>query len=230
MTTLTIAVPVYNERATLRPALERLLHTELPVAVEILLVDDGSTDGCLDTVADFLDDSLVRLVRHERNFGKGAALRTAIAEASGDLLAVLDADLEYHPREYARLLEPILDGDVRVAYGTREFGGHSAYSFWYVIGNRVIAFTTSLLFDTWLTDVETCFKVADTSLWRSLDLRSDGFDIEVEATAKFLLAGERIFEAPITYRARSRAEGKKLGWKDGARALWVLARVRVTRR
>ena len=230
MTTLTLVIPVYNERATLRRAVKQLLDTELPTDVEVLVVDDGSTDGCLDTIGDFAEAGAVRVIRHERNRGKGAALRTAIAEASGELLGVLDADLEYHPEQYAHLLAPIIDGETRVAYGTREFGGHSAFSFWYVIGNRVLALVTSFLFDTWLTDVETCFKVAETSLWRSLDLRSDGFDIEVEATAKFLRAGERIFEAPISYRARSRAEGKKLGWKDGVRALWVLLRVRVTGR
>ena len=230
MTTLTLAMPVYNERATLRRAVKQLLDTELPVDVEVLLVDDGSTDGCLDTIADLVEAGAVKVIRHGHNRGKGAALRTAIGAATGDLVGVLDADLEYHPEQYAQLLEPILNGEARVAYGTREFGGHSAYSFWYVIGNRALAFTASFLFDTWLTDVETCFKLADAELWRSLDLRSDGFDIEVEATAKFLRAGERIYEAPITYRARSRAEGKKLGWKDGVRALWVLARVRVTGR
>ena len=230
MTTLTLAMPVYNERATLHRALKQLLDTKLPVDLEVLVVDDGSTDGCLDTIADLVEAGAVKVIRHDRNRGKGAALRTAIGAATGDLIGVLDADLEYHPEQYIQLLEPILNGETRVAYGTREFGGHSAYSFWYVIGNRALAFTASFLFDTWLTDVETCFKVAEAQLWRSLDLRSDGFDIEVEATAKFLRAGERIYEAPISYRARSRAEGKKLGWKDGVRALWVLARIRVTGR
>lgn len=230
MTTLTIVVPVYNERATLRSAMKRLLDADLPVALDVLVVDDGSTDGCLATISDLVESGDVRVVSHPRNRGKGAALRTGVDNARGELLGVMDADLEYNPEQYDRLLEPILNGETRVAYGTREFGGHSAFSFWYVIGNRMLAFTASLLFDTWLTDVETCFKLAETSLWREAELRSDGFDIEVEATAKFLRAGQRIYEAPITYRARTRAEGKKLSWRDGVRALWVLARVRVTGR
>ena len=224
---LTVVVPAYNERATLRSALKRLLDTRLPVPVEVLVVDDGSRDGCVDTVADLVEAGTIRVVRHPFNRGKGAAVRTGISHAAGDILTVLDADLEYDPADFRALLEPILQGETRVAYGTRQFGAHTAYSFWYVVGNKVLALWASFLFDTWLTDVETCLKMAETSLWRSLDLRSDGFDLEVEATAKFLRAGERVFETGIDYRARSREEGKKLQWTDGVRALWVLLRVRV---
>ncbi len=224
---LTVVMPVLNERATLRRAVKRLLETDLPVPLEVLVVDDGSTDGCLDTISDLVDSDEVRVVRHDRNRGKGAAVRTGIAEASGSILTILDADLEYDPADDRDLLQPMLAGEARVVYGTRQFGAHTAYSFWYVMGNRVLAFFASFLFDTWLTDVETCFKMADTDVWRRLDLRSDGFEIEVEFTGKVLRGGERIFEQPISYKARGREEGKKLQWTDGVRALWVLTRIRV---
>jgi dolichol-phosphate hexosyltransferase len=224
---LTVVMPVLNERATLRRAVKRLLETELPVPLEVLVVDDGSTDGCVDTISDLVDSGDVRVVRHERNQGKGAAVRTGIREASGSILTILDADLEYDPADYRDLLQPMLAGEARVVYGTRQFGAHTAYSFWYVMGNKVLAFFASFLYDTWLTDVETCFKMADTEVWRRLDLRSDGFEIEVEFTGKVLRAGERIFEQPISYKARGREEGKKLQWTDGVRALWVLSRIRL---
>ena len=224
---LTVVIPVLNERATLRRAVKRLLETDLPVPLEVLVVDDGSTDGCLDTIGDLVESNEVRVVRHPRNKGKGAAVRTGIAEATGSILTILDADLEYDPADYADLLQPMLAGEARVVYGTRQFGAHTAYSFWYVMGNKVLAFVASFLYDTWLTDVETCFKMADTEVWRQLDLRSDGFEIEVEFTGKVLRSGERIFEQPITYKARGREEGKKLQWTDGVRALWVLSRIRL---
>jgi len=224
---LTIVVPVYNEKPTLRTALKRLLDTDLPIATEILLVDDGSTDGGLDTVHDFEEQGRIRVIRHHRNQGKGAAVRTGIEAASGDLLTILDADLEYDPNDYRQLLAPVLAGDANVAYGARSFGGHSSYSFWHVIGNYGVTFIASFLFNTWIHDLETCLKIAPTSLWRAARLRSNGFGMEAEITAKFLRAGERIFEAPISYRARGREEGKKLTWLDGIAAVWILARVRV---
>jgi glycosyltransferase involved in cell wall biosynthesis len=226
MSALTVVMPVLNERATLRRAVKRLLETDLQVPMELLVVDDGSTDGCLDTITDLVESGDVRVVRHDRNRGKGAAVRTGIAEATGSILTILDADLEYDPADYRDLLRPMLAGEAKVVYGTRQFGAHTAYSFWYVMGNKVLAFFASFLYDTWLTDVETCFKMAETSVWRSLDLRSDGFEIEVEFTGKVLRSGERIFEQPISYKARGREEGKKLQWTDGVRALWVLARIR----
>jgi glycosyltransferase involved in cell wall biosynthesis len=224
---LTVVVPVYNEAVTLRPALDRLLKTELPLPIDVVVVDDGSTDGGIDTIIDLASSGAVRLVRHEHNLGKGAAVRTGIEHASGDVLTIFDADLEYSPEDYASILAPILDGEARVAYGTRTFSSHSAYSFWYVIGNRALSLWTSLLFNTWLTDMETCFKVATTDLWRSLKIRSNGFGFEPEVTGKVLRSGERIYEVPISYRARTREEGKKLRWTDGVMALWILARVRL---
>jgi glycosyltransferase involved in cell wall biosynthesis len=224
---LTIVMPTYNERSTLRSAMERVLKTDLPVPFELLVVDDGSTDGCLDTVTDLADPGRVRLLRHARNRGKGAAVRTGIAAAAGDLLTVFDADLEYDPADLRGLLAPILAGDAKVTYGTRAFGAHTAYSFWYVVGNRAITLWASFLFDTWLSDVYTCLKMARTPVWRALDLRSDGFGIEAEITAKLLRRGEQIYEVPATYHARRREEGKKIRAGDGLRALGVLTRIRV---
>jgi glycosyltransferase involved in cell wall biosynthesis len=223
---LSVLVPVYNERATLRTAIERLRKADLPIPVEIVVIDDGSTDGAVETIADLLGTNHIRVARHRRNYGKGAAIRTGLHQATGDLTAVLDADLEYDPNDYRSLLEPILAGDVRVAYGTRTFSAHTAFSFWYVLGGKVLSFVTSALFNTWLSDVVSCLKIAPTDLWRSLDLRSDGFAFEAELTAKLLRAGERIYEAPISYRARSRAKGKKLAWTDGLSSLWVVLRIR----
>lgn len=226
-TSLTIVMPVYNERDTLRRALERVLAVEMPIPTEVLVVDDGSSDGCTDTIADLVDAGAVRLVVQRPNQGKGAALRRGIAEANGDLVSILDADLEYDPADFPELLAPILDGDARVVYGARSYGGHAAYSFWFVLGNKMLALWASFLFDAWLTDIETCLKVAPTDLWRSVDLRSNGFGIEAELTGKLLKRRERIFEVPISYRARGREEGKKIEWTDGVAALWILARIRL---
>lgn len=222
-------MPVYNEAATIRPALERLLKVQLPLSTEILIVDDGSTDDSLEQIADLQGDD-VRTIRHERNLGKGAAVRSGIDAASGDLLTIFDADLEYDPSDYPALLQPIIDGRANVTYGTRSFGAHSSYSFWYVIGNRFVTFVASLLFNSWLSDIETCYKAAETRVWRDLRLTSPGFGIEPEVTAKFLKAGHRIYEVPIQYEARSRDEGKKLNWTDGVAALWILLIVRLTGR
>lgn len=224
---LTIVMPVYNERATLRRAVERVLDVEFPLPCELMLVDDGSTDGCLETVKDFHEAGELRIVRQPHNKGKGAALRRGIAEAGGDLMTVLDADLEYDPEDFLPMLDAVLIEDARVVYGKRSFGGHAAYSFWYVLGNKLLAFWASFLYDAWLSDIETCLKVAPTELWREMSLESSGFGIEAEVTGKFLRKGERIFEVPITYRARGREEGKKLTWTDGVAALWILLRIRL---
>ncbi|NLD77275.1 MAG: glycosyltransferase family 2 protein [Acidimicrobiales bacterium] len=223
---LTIVMPVYNERDTLRTALERMLAVEMPLPTEVVVVDDGSTDGCIDTIADLVDSGQVTLYVQNPNQGKGAALRRGIAEATGDLLTILDADLEYDPADFPALVKPILEGDARVVYGARSYGGHAAYSFWFVLGNKMLALWASFLFDAWLTDIETCLKVAPTATWRAVDLRSDGFGIEAELTGKLLKRGERIFEVPISYRARGREEGKKIQWTDGVAALGILARIR----
>lgn len=226
---LTIVVPVYNEAERIRPALDRLVKTELPLQTEILVVDDGSSDGSSELVSDLVASGAINLIRHERNRGKGAAVRTGIENASGDLLTICDADLEYDPDDYARLLQPILDGDTQVVYGTRTFGAHTAFSFWYVLGNRMVNLWASFLFNTWLQDVETCFKMAPVEMWRSLGIKSNGFGLEAEATGKILRAGHVIYEVPISYRARTRMQGKKLQWTDGVAALWILLRQRLKR-
>ena len=219
--------PVNTARDTPPSALHRLLAVTMPIPTEILVVDDGSSDGCTDTIADLVEAGSVRLLTQNPNQGKGAALRRGIAEASGELLTILDADLEYDPGDFPALLQPILDGDARVVYGARSYGGHAAYSFWFVLGNKMLALWASFLFDAWLTDIETCLKVAPTATWRSVDLQSNGFGIEAELTGKLLAMKERIFEVPISYRARGREEGKKIQWTDGVAALWILLRIRL---
>ncbi|HEX2180249.1 MAG TPA: glycosyltransferase family 2 protein [Actinomycetota bacterium] len=225
--TLSVLIPVLNEIQTLRPALERLLKTDLGIQLDVLVVDDGSTDGSLGSIDDLVQDGLVRTVRHETNRGKGAALRTGIAEARGDLVTVLDSDLEYDPADYKMMIRAVVEEEASVVYGTRTFGAHTAFSFWYVIGNRAVSFWASFLFNTWLSDLETCFKMAWRDIWTSLSLQENGFGIEAEVTGKFLLAGHRIHEVPISYRARGREEGKKLRWTDGVQALWILLKLRL---
>lgn len=220
---LTIIMPVYNEGTTLQRALKTLLDTDVGATYELLVVDDGSDDGAVDE----LDDPVVRVIRHDRNQGKGAALRTGIAEARGKLVTILDADLEYDPGDYKEMLRAIESKQATVVYGTRSFGSHSAFSFWYVLGNRALGFWASFLFNTWLSDIETCFKMAPAEVWRSLELRSNGFGIEAEATAKFLKRGHRIYEVPINYTARSREQGKKLKWTDGVIAFALLTWIRI---
>jgi glycosyltransferase involved in cell wall biosynthesis len=223
---LSIAVPVYNERERVAAALKELLSTPMPVETEVIVVDDGSTDGTWEELAQIGLPEQVRVIRHERNRGKGAALRTAIEAATGDVFVPFDADLEYNPADLQQLLRPLIAGEADVVYGTRAFGAHTAYSFWYVVGNRMLNTYTNILFDCYISDLETCFKMVRTDILRSLDLRADGFDIEAEVTAKLLRAGRRPYEIPITYTARSRLQGKKISWRDGVVALLVITRIR----
>jgi dolichol-phosphate hexosyltransferase len=225
---LSVLIPVYNEEQTL----ERLLDAveERPEVSELVIVDDGSTDRTSEILEARDFKGSVQIIRHERNRGKGAALRTAIAAATGDVALVQDADLEYDPAEFPLLLAPIERGRAEVVYGSRSFAAHSAYSFWFVIGNKLVTLWTNVLFNSYLSDMETCYKLMPLSVWRSLDLRSDGFDIEPEITAKLLKSGRRIYEVPISYAARGRVEGKKLTWRDGVTALWTLSRIRVAPR
>ena len=225
MSELSVLIPVYNEERTL----ERLLDAveERPEVSELVIVDDGSTDATPDILRARDFKGKAQVIRHDRNRGKGAALRTAIAAATGDVALVQDADLEYDPAEFPLLLAPIERGRAEVVYGSRSFAAHSAYSFWFVIGNKLVTLWTNVLFNSYLSDMETCYKLMPLSVWRSLDLQSDGFDIEPEITAKLLKSGHRIYEVPISYAARGRVEGKKLTWRDGVMALWTLARIRV---
>jgi len=223
---LSILMPVYNEAATIATAVKRVLDVEYPCEVELVLVDDGSTDGTR-YVLDGLDHPLLTRVDHPANRGKGAAIRTAAEHATGDYMIICDADLEYAPEEIPGLLKPVFDGRAEVVYGTRSFGSHTAYSFWYVIGNKAVTFWANLLFNSWISDLETCFKLMPLPLYRSLDVRSVGFGMEAEVTGKLLRRGIRPFEVPISYQARSREQGKKLTWRDGVEALWILVKERV---
>jgi glycosyltransferase involved in cell wall biosynthesis len=230
MTDLTILMPVFNERETVVRAIESALESELPVdGRELIVIDDGSTDG----TAGLLDErdwpSDVRLLSHDHNLGKGAALRTGLKEARGEVTAILDADLEYQAADIGKLLPPLMDGISDAVYGVRGFRSHSAYSFWYVMGNRVVTFTANLLFNSWIDDIMTCHKVMRTDLLRSLDLRENGFAIEPEITARLLRAQARIYEVPVDYTARGRDSGKKLTAFDGVRVVRTLVRCRVGR-
>ena len=225
---LSILMPVYNEAATIASAVRRVLDVEYPCDVELVLVDDGSTDGTRD-ILDGITHPLLTRVDHPANRGKGAAIRTAAAHAGGDYVIMCDADLEYAPEEIPGLLAPVLDGRATVVYGTRSFGSHTAYSFWYVMGNKAVTMFANVLFDSWISDLETCFKLMPLELYRSLDIRSAGFGMEAEVTGKLLRSGHRPFEVPISYKARTREAGKKLTWRDGVEALWILLRVRFSR-
>jgi len=226
---LSILMPVYDELATVERAIDDALTAELPIAErELVVVDDGSTDGTRELLVGREWPDNVKLVLHERNLGKGAALRTALQHASGELAAVLDADLEYRASDLAEMLGPLIAGDANVVFGTRAWHSHSSYGFWYVIGNKAVTFTTNLLYNCWISDVMSCHKAMRTELFRSLPLRERGFAIEPEIAARVQRAGERIYEVPIEYRARTREEGKKLTALDGLRVLRTLVRCRIT--
>ena len=223
---LSILMPVYNEEARLSEALKQALDVEYPCPVELVVADDGSRDGTPEILSR-VDDARMRVVTHPRNEGKGAAIRSAVAHATGEYMVILDADLEYDPNDIPRLLAPVRDGRAEVVYGNRTFGSHSSFSFWYVMGNKAVTTAANMLFNCYLGDLETCFKLMPLDMYRSLRVRSTGFGMEAEVTGKLLRRGVRPFEVPISYRARTRAEGKKISWWDGVEALWILVRERL---
>jgi len=240
---LSIIIPVYNEIETIAEILARVRGVPLQLAIwggeahmetltldrEIVIVDDGSTDGTrayLDTLRDAPD---LRIVFHEINQGKGAAVWTGLQQAGGDIMLVQDADLEYDPRDYPALLQPILERRTEVVYGSRFRGGPTkAMFFWHMLGNRFLTFVTNILYNTILTDMETCYKVFTREVAEQLRLQAQGWGFDPEITVQILLRGYRIYEVPISYTGREFTEGKKISWKDGLTVFWTLLKYRVT--
>jgi glycosyltransferase involved in cell wall biosynthesis len=224
---LSIVMPVYNEHDTLREILGQVRAVELPgVEKEILVVDDGSTDGSREVLAEEARGGDLRVFHHEQNRGKGAAVRTAIEQATGDLILIQDGDLEYDPRDYPRLIQPIAEGRVTVVYGSRFLGPRKAMLFWHMLGNKLLTLTTNILYNTILSDMETCYKCFRADVIKGIPLRSRRFEFEPEVTAKVLKRGHRIFEVPISYYGREYYEGKKIGWRDAPIAFWTLIKYR----
>ncbi len=224
---LSILMPVYNELSTLESAVKRVLDVDYPVDMELVIVDDGSTDGTRELYSRWADEDRVVIHLKKENGGKGSAIRKGAELATGDYVIMCDADLEYAPEEIPALLQPILDKQSDVVYGTRTFGSHNAYSYLYVLGNRGVTTAANVLFNCYISDLETCFKLMPLELYRKLDVKSAGFGMEAEITGKILRRGIRPYEVPISYRARSREEGKKLTWKDGVDAIRILLRERL---
>lgn len=222
--TVSIVIPVYNESATVEELLRRV--ASVPVAKEVIVVDDGSSDGTRPLLTRLHGIGLIdHLFLHDRNRGKGAALRTGFRHATADVVAVQDADLEYDPGEIPRLLGPIADGKADAVYGSRFLGGpHRVLFFWHMVGNRILTLLSNVLTDLNLTDMETCQKLVRRELLQSLPLTVDRFGIEPEITARLAQAEARIYEMPVSYDGRSYAEGKKIGWKDGVSAIWFILR------
>ena len=223
---LTVVMPVFNELATVEEVVRRVLA--LPLRIQLVVVDDCSTDGTGDLLARLRDELGFTLVRQPRNQGKGAALRTGFTHVSGDLVVIQDADLEYSPEELPGLIELICEGRADVVYGSRFLGRHRVFLFTHYLGNRLLTTLTNVLYNTMLTDMETCYKVMRAEVLRSMTLQSDGFGIEPELTAKIFKRHLRVYEVPISYDGRGYDEGKKIGWRDGVVAVWVLLKYRFT--
>lgn len=229
MARLTVIIPAYNERPTIEKLLGRVAAAPLPPGVELdmIVVDDGSRDGTRELLRELAASGRfpMRLIEQPANRGKGAAVRTGFAAAEGDLVLVQDADLEYDPADYPVLLQPILDGQAEVVFGSRFLGGpHRVLFFWHSVGNMVLTTLSNMMTNLNLSDMETCYKVFRLDVLRRLDLRSDRFGIEPEITAKVAKLRVRIYEVPISYHGRTYAEGKKIGWKDGVSAIWSIVR------
>jgi dolichol-phosphate hexosyltransferase len=226
---LSILMPVYNELERVERAIAEVLATELPTDFELIIVDDGSTDGTREILRNGNWGERVRLLEHSHNQGKGAAIQTALTHARGEYAAIFDADLEYDPADLGLLMPPLIDGRANACFGVRAFDGYTSHSFLFVMGNKGVTLACNVLFNVFLHDIMTCHKMIRTDIFQSLPLRSAGFAIEPEITARLVQRGERIFEVPVHYRARSNEEGKKLTALDGFRVIATLMRCRFTR-
>ncbi len=222
---LTVVIPCFNERATIRDIVQRVRQQPL-ADVEIIVVDDGSEDGTRDLLPGICAEFDARLIFQPRNMGKGAALRTGFGAATGDIVIVQDADLEYDPGEYGRIIAPILEGRADVVYGSRFVGGqaHRVVYFWHMVGNRFLTLLSNMLTNINLTDMETCFKAFRRELIQGIRIEEDRFGVEPEITAKVARSRARIYEVGISYYGRTYAEGKKIGWRDGLRAIYAILR------
>jgi len=221
---LSVVMPVFNEENTLEKIVKRV--QAVPVEKEIIIVDDGSSDGTREILKKLALQDNIKVFLHKKNKGKGAALSTGLKHVSGDYVIFQDADLEYHPEEYTQLLEPILKGDADVVYGSRFKGSGRAFLFWHKAGNIFLNFITNLLYNSTLTDMETCYKMFRRDVIDGITIRSNRFNVEPEITAKILKRGYKVYEVPISYSGRDFAEGKKITWRDGFSALWTLIKYR----
>jgi glycosyltransferase involved in cell wall biosynthesis len=228
--TLSIVIPCYNEAATLAAIVEKVLRAPID-DMEVIVVDDGSTDATPQVLRDAVAPRGAKVLRHERNLGKGAALRTGFAAASGEIVLVQDADLEYDPRDYPRLLQPILENRADVVYGSRFTGGesHRVLYFWHSVMNKQLTLLSNMLTDLNLTDMEVCYKVFRRSVLERIQIEEDRFGFEPEITAKVAKLGCRIYEVGISYSGRTYDEGKKIGWRDGLRAVWCILKYNLLR-
>jgi glycosyltransferase involved in cell wall biosynthesis len=223
---LSVVMPAYNERGTIEEIIRRVIA--VPLRIELIVVDDASTDGTRDILQALAPALAFRLLLQPGNQGKGAALRRGFAEVTGDIVVIQDADLEYSPEEYPQLVELIAAGRADVVYGSRFIGRHRVFLFTHYVGNRILTMLTNVLYNTILSDMETCFKAMRVDVLRSMTLRSNRFGIEPELTAKIFKRGYRVYEVPITYDGRGYDEGKKITWKDGVVAVWTLLKYRFT--
>ena len=225
---LSILMPVYNERERVERAIAEVLDTTLPTDFELIIVDDGSTDGTRDILREGQWGDRVRLLEHPVNQGKGAAIQTGLREARGELSAIFDADLEYEPADLGLLMPPLLEGRTNACFGVRAFDGYSSHSFLFVLGNKGVTLACNILFNVYMRDIMTCHKMIRTDVFRALPLHASGFTIEPEITARLIQRGERIFEVPVHYHARGSDEGKKLTAADGFRVVKTLIHCRFT--